>query len=114
MSSRQEVPWVQFVSKALGYEFPTSIFGLFLLLLAIGSMVWTVFEAAGIPGSTKVLISIIAISLLIIAIMILVFRFLRWSLLFTTVKSYIRRNKLNSFIDAIQFCWVLVQVVRLP
>ena len=99
MKARQQVPWVQFASMVLSYEFPTAILGVGFIVISMVSMGWTILDAAGKPGSIGTVAVLIAVSLAITGVLILVFRFFRWTLLFAAVKEYIRRNKLNDLID---------------
>jgi hypothetical protein len=100
MPERQNVPWIQFVAKLLAYEGPASLVGVLMLAASLFSLSWTLLESAGISGSGRILVALAAASAAVAGVVIILFRFFRWTFLFAAVKDYIRRNHLSAQISA--------------
>lgn len=100
MPERQNVPWIKFVNKLLANEVPTSLVGIALLVGSIFNLVWTALQSAGVGGSSRVFFILSTASIALVSVIIIVFRFFRWTFLFAGVKEYIRRNRLYEKISA--------------
>ncbi len=92
---RQDVPWVQFVAKLLSRKLSVSLTGMLFFVASAFSILWMLFESAGIRGSLRICFFLLMASVLAALAVTIVLRFLRWKLLFASVKAYIRRNELN-------------------
>ena len=79
---------------------PASLIGSAVLVGSVFTISWTLFESAGIRGSARILIGLVAASVACVGAFVVVSRFLRWTFLFAALKDYIRRNHLNNLISA--------------
>jgi hypothetical protein len=98
-SGPNTVWWLNFASYALDLGPPRSAVGILLLFLSLFSTLWTFSEASGVGGSAKLVISLSSISFTVIAVLVIMARAFRWTMLFQAVKAYVRSHLIGKNIN---------------
>src|SRR6266571_2888630 len=85
-------PWFRFASWLLDYPFRGSLGGVILVSIYLFSNVAAFFQIGGVTGSPGALAVVVVACTTVVVTLALILHALRWWLVYTAVKSFVRNR----------------------